>query len=154
MAARSEREIAPVLLRSKVLNVERSGLRRLGGSDEMFFSGCPTLPFRDGGIAVTVEDVLLLLEDAGANCGVKFRGVVSEDVDTGGGGGVDVFWSLDGEVKCDLVGEVVGVLALDVEGDVGVDGRSWFAGLSGRRNGDVRGGPIERGEGLYVVGRD
>ena len=31
---------------------------------------------------------------------------------------------------------------------VEVDERNWFAGLSGLRNGEVRGEPIERGEGL------
>ena len=30
----------------------------------------------------------------------------------------------------------------------GVEARKWFAGLSGRRNGDDRGEPIESGDGL------
>ena len=51
------------------------------------------------------------------------------------------------------MGEVGGVLAREL-GEVGVHGRSCAAGLSGRRKGEVRGEPIERGEGLYVVGRD
>jgi hypothetical protein len=44
-----------------------------------------------------------------------------------------------------------------VEVYVGVDGRMVVdgdAGDSGRLNGDVRGEPKERGDGLYVEGRD
>ena len=43
----------------------------------------------------------------------------------------------------------MGVLVREVEGDGGGDGRCcWLSGLSGRRKGEVRGEPIERGEGL------
>ena len=40
-----------------------------------------------------------------------------------------------------------GLLARELEGEVP-------EGESGRRKGEVRGEPIERGEGLYVAGRD
>lgn len=67
--------------------------------------------------------------------------------------GVETVWSLDGDCSgvCGLVGEVVGVvgraLEVGVEGlmvDAGEEG----AGDSGRRKGEVRGEPKERGEGL------
>lgn len=45
------------------------------------------------------------------------------------------------------MGDADGLLAREVEGDA-------VEGDSGRRNGDVRGEPIESGEGLYVAGRD
>lgn len=73
----------------------------------------------------------------GVREGVRPRGVqglVSEV------GVVVVFWSLEGEVSgVGVVGRMVG------EGD---------EGDSGRRKGEVRGEPKERGEGLYVDGRD
>ena len=49
-----------------------------------------------------------------------------------------------------LLGEKVGVVGRTAaEGEDGESGRrSWVAGESGRRNGEVRGDPNERGEGL------
>lgn len=67
--------------------------------------------------------------------------------------GVVTVWSFEGDVRgvCGLVGDVVGVVGRAV--DVGVDGRIVDAGEegegdSGRRKGEVRGEPKERGEGL------
>lgn len=56
---------------------------------------------------------------------------------------------------CAFVGEVTGVVGRT--GRVGVVGRTVHAGEEGegdcgRRKGEVRGEPKERGEGLYVVG--
>lgn len=69
--------------------------------------------------------------------------------------GVVTVWSFEGDTcngVCGFVGEVVGVLGRALL-DVGVEGRIVEAGEegegdSGRRKGEVRGEPKERGEGL------
>ncbi|KAI4240756.1 MAG: hypothetical protein L6R42_011457, partial [Xanthoria sp. 1 TBL-2021] len=74
--------------------------------------------------------------------------------------GVATLWSFEGDCSgvCCFVGEVVGVVGRPMVGvDVGVVGRIVEAveegeGDSGRRKGEVRGEPKERGEGLYVEG--
>lgn len=62
--------------------------------------------------------------------------------------GVLLLWSFEGDWigVCTLVGDAVGVVARMV-----LDGE---AGDSGRRNGEVRGEPKDRGDGLYVEGID
>lgn len=67
--------------------------------------------------------------------------------------GVVTVWSFEGDCigVCGFVGEVVGVVGRAVE--VGVEGLTVEAGEegdgdSGRRKGEVRGEPKERGEGL------
>ena len=68
---------------------------------------------------------------------------------------VALSWVLEGEacgivdVERDLVG-VVGRIVVDGE----AAGWRGEAGESGRRKGEVRGEPKERGDGLYVVGWD
>ncbi len=67
--------------------------------------------------------------------------------------GVVASWSFVGEGllgRAILVGEKVGVVGrIAAEGEYGESGRrSCVAGDSGRRNGEVRGEPNERGEGL------
>lgn len=79
------------------------------------------------------------------------RGVQTSDSEVG----VEASWSLEGEGLRGsgvLVGDSVGVVGRIVaEGDDGDSGRrNCVAGDSGRRKGEVRGEPNERGEGLYV----
>ena len=66
---------------------------------------------------------------------------------------LEASWSLEGEGlrgSAALVGDIVGVVGrMAAEGEEGDSGRrSCVAGDSGRRNGEVRGEPKERGEGL------
>ena len=79
----------------------------------------------------------------GTREGVRPRGVQNPSFEVG----VPEFWSFDGEVWGTLGVELafVGVVGRIVEGE---------AGDSGRRKGEVRGEPKERGEGLYVDGID
>lgn len=68
--------------------------------------------------------------------------------------GAEPPWSLEGDGlrgSAVLVGDTVGVVGrIDAEGDDGDSGRrNCVAGDSGRRKGDVRGEPKDRGEGLY-----
>lgn len=112
------------------------------------------------GTAVVREEKLLRVGDwDGVRCaavdGVRPLGVhdgdegVSPPVDAKG---VDAFWSFEGEVRtgwCGFVGEVVGVMGRELGDAPGEEARyDWEAGDSGRRKGEVRGEPIERGEGL------
>lgn len=69
--------------------------------------------------------------------------------------GVEASWSLEGEGlrgRATFVGDNVGVVGrMAAEGDDGDSGRrNCVAGDSGRRKGDVRGEPNDRGEGLYA----
>lgn len=113
------------------------------------------------GMAVAREEEVLRVGDwegvrfAAAVDGVRPLGVhdgeagVSPPVDVKG---VDAFWSFEGEVRtgwCGFVGEVVGVMGRELGDAPGEEARyDWDAGDSGRRKGEVRGEPIERGEGL------
>ena len=112
------------------------------------------------GTAVAREEELLRVGDwEGVRCaavdGVRPLGVhdgdegVSPPVDAKG---VDAFWSFEGEVRigwCGFVGEVVGVMGRELGDAPGEEARyDWEAGDSGRRKGEVRGEPIESGEGL------
>lgn len=87
-------------------------------------------------------------EGAGSRRGVGLRGVLQ--LDAFESGEALAFVSLVGEVRgvCGFVGE----LKFFVGEVVGVVGRSAVegdAGDSGRRKGELRGDPNERGEGLY-----
>lgn len=94
--------------------------------------------------AIVVTALELRVGDTGWS---RSRGV-REDVSSRGvqnpsfEAGVLAFWSFDGEV-CGTLG--VELAFVGVVGRIVVDGE---AGDSGRRNGEVRGEPNERGEGL------
>lgn len=88
-------------------------------------------------------------DGAGSRRGVReLRGVLQlEALDSGEALG---FASLVGEESgvCGLVGELKGLVG-EVVGVVGRSAVDGDAGDSGRRKGEVRGDPNERGEGLY-----
>lgn len=110
------------------------------------------------GTAVAREEELLRVGDwDGVRCAAAADGVRPLGVHDGGEAvsppveakGVDAFWSFEGEVRmgwCGFVGEVVGVMGRELGDAPGEEARyDWDAGDSGRRKGEVRGEPIERG---------
>lgn len=160
----SSRFTIPSLSRSKIWKPSLISLTCAGGS---FASASPPSAVRFIDASLLAKGVELRVGEVdGAkydsrfvNEGVKFRTVLLSSSPSSPSSsivGVVTVWSFEGDCNgvCGFVGEVVvGVVGRAAAVDVGVEGRTKEVGEegegdSGRRKGEVRGEPKERGEGL------